>query len=135
MATQSAIERVGQAVHGPALRELPSAERRYLEVMAQTDGPARTGQIAQMLGLRPNHAGNLRLSLIRRGLIYDAGYGAVDFALPYLREHLQTLTAHHAQLPSAIRAAYPSPARIVQDSRAFQAAARKGPQSPPQFER
>jgi hypothetical protein len=83
-------ERMGRLVHSPALRDLPQSQRRYLAAMAQDDGPSATGELATRLGVNMQHQNVYRTRLIERELITPAGHGFVDFALPYLREHLRT---------------------------------------------
>lgn len=87
-------ERMGRLVHEPALRELPPSQRSYLEAMAQDDGPSSTGEVAARLGLSAQHANVFRTRLIGRELIVAAGYGLVDYSLPYLRDHLRRQPPH-----------------------------------------
>ena len=82
-------ERMGRLVHAPALRGVPPGQRAYLQAMAQDDGPSSTGQIAERLGVTKGNQNMQRTRLIERELIVPAGHGLVDFALPYLREHLR----------------------------------------------
>ena len=82
-------ERMGRLVHAPALRALPESQRGYLAAMAEDDGPSSTGEIATRLGITMQHQNVYRTRLIERELIAAAGHGRVDFALPYLREHLR----------------------------------------------
>lgn len=83
------IERMGRLVHAPALRGVPPGQRAYLRAMMQDDGPSSTGEIAERLGVTKGHQNVQRTRLIERELIVPAGHGLVDFALPYLREHLR----------------------------------------------
>lgn len=82
-------ERMGRLIHAPALRELPQSQRAYLHAMAEDDGPSATRAIAARLGVNMQHQNVYRTRLIERELIAPAGFGFVDFALPYLREHLR----------------------------------------------
>ncbi|WP_165699948.1 ATP-binding protein [Ornithinimicrobium ciconiae] len=86
-------ERMGRLVHEPALRDLPQAQRSYLEAMSLDDGPSSTGAVAARLGLTAQHANVFRTRLIERELITPTGHGRVDYALPYLRDHLRRLAA------------------------------------------
>ena len=61
-----------------------------LAAMAQDDGPSATSDIAVRLGVNMQHQNVYRTRLIERELIAPAGHGLVDFALPYLREHLRS---------------------------------------------
>lgn len=82
-------ERIGMQVHQPALRGLPEREREYLEVMVALGTPTATGKIAGLMGVPANQQSTYRRRLIERGLVRPAGYGQVDFGLPYLGEHLR----------------------------------------------
>lgn len=83
------VERMGRLVHAPALRGVPPGQRAYLQAMAEDDGPSATGAIAERLGVTKGHQNVQRTRLIERELIVPAGHGLVDYALPYLREHLR----------------------------------------------
>jgi hypothetical protein len=82
-------ERIGLQVHQPALRGLPEREREYLEAMVSLGTPTATGQIAELMGIPANQQSTYRRRLIERGLVRAAGYGQVDFGLPYLGDHLR----------------------------------------------
>lgn len=93
-ATRSVVsERMGRLIHEPALRDLPESQVSYLRAMAQDPGPSSTGEVAGRLGLSAQHANVFRSRLIERELIVPAGHGRVDFALPYLRDHLRRKAA------------------------------------------
>jgi hypothetical protein len=85
-------ERMGRLVHTPALRDLPQKQLDYLAAMARDDGPSATSDIAARLGVNMQHQNVYRTRLIERELITPAGHGFVDYALPYLREHLRRQT-------------------------------------------
>jgi AAA ATPase domain len=91
----AARRRLGQLVHAPALTEASDVDKSFLLAMAQDDGPSLIGDIAKRLNADSNYAGQYRLRLIALELISPAGYGRVQFALPYLcdylREHAATL--------------------------------------------
>ena len=84
-------ERMGRLVHAPAVRDFSQSQRSYLAAMAQDDGPSATSDIAVRLGVNMQHQNVYRTRLIERELIAPAGHGLVDFALPYLREHLRSV--------------------------------------------
>lgn len=86
---QRALRRLGALVHEPALASVSGVGRSFLFAMAQDDGPSRMADVQQRLGVDANYAGQYRLRLIAAELIEPAGYGSVDFALPYLREYLR----------------------------------------------
>lgn len=84
------VDRMSRLVHTPALRGVPEGQLAYLRAMAQDDGPSSTGEIARRLGVSKQHQNMQRTRLINRELITPAGHGLIDFALPYLREHVRT---------------------------------------------
>jgi hypothetical protein len=86
----AAAERhMGSLVHEPALADLSPVGRSFLLAMAQDDGPSHMGDLARRLRVDANYAGQYRLRLLAAEIIQPAGYGSVDFALPYLREYLR----------------------------------------------
>lgn len=90
---------MGQNVHDTALATLSPKDRAYLDAMTLDAGPSRTGTIAQRLGVTPGHAGMYRRRLLDHGVIAAPQRGVVEFALPYLREHL--VAAQSEQSPDA----------------------------------
>ncbi|WP_134772239.1 ATP-binding protein [Ornithinimicrobium flavum] len=84
-------ERMSRLVHAPALRGVPEGQLAYLRAMAVDDGPSATADIASRLGVTKGHQNVQRTRLIERELVVATGHGRVDFALPYLREHLRRL--------------------------------------------
>ncbi len=85
----AARRRVGRLVIEPALQELSAVDRTFLQRMAVDDGPSRTADVTQRMGVDANYASQYRLRLIAAGMIVATGHGEVDFALPYLREWLR----------------------------------------------
>lgn len=85
----AARRRMGALVHEPSLADTSHIDRTFLVAMAHDDGPSRVGDIARRLGVGSNYAGQYRLRLIQAELIHPAGFGRVDFSLPYLREYLR----------------------------------------------
>ena len=89
----SALRRLGALVHEPALAGTSAVDRRFLLAMAADDGPARMADVQRRMGVDVGYASQYRLRLIAAGLVQPAGRGFVDFALPYLREHLREQAA------------------------------------------
>lgn len=88
-----ARRRLAHLVHEPALRGVSDVDRAFLAAMARDDGPSKMADVAQRLGVNVNYASQYRLRLIAAELIVSTQRGYVDFALPYLREHLREHTA------------------------------------------
>lgn len=97
---QQARTRLGSLVHAAALRELSDVDRTFLLAMAQDDGPSRSADIARRLGKDAQYTNVYRARLIAAGMITAAGYGKVQFAIPYLREYLVEHAAHQAMTTS-----------------------------------
>jgi hypothetical protein len=83
------IDAMVRNVHGPALRETSPRKMDYLLAMLEDAGASRTADIGRRISADANIQSTLRTRLIHDELIRPAGYGAVEFALPYLREALQ----------------------------------------------
>lgn len=95
-AARLAKRRMGANVHEPSISDLSSTDRTVLVAMAQDDGPSRVGDLRARMDVDAKFIGVYRARLIGAGLIYAAGHGAVDFALPYLREYLREHTVTDA---------------------------------------
>lgn len=62
---------------------LTPREQNYMRAMAELGpGPHRSGDIAKVLGVRPNAVGPLRDGLIKKGMIYSPKYGDTAFTVP-----------------------------------------------------
>ena len=84
---------MGNQVHRIALKNVPDAQRAFLNAMAELEaehGPdIPTGAIAAHLGKTPNAISMARKLLLERDLIASHRYGTVRFLLPYLGEYLR----------------------------------------------
>ncbi|MBW3092927.1 ATP-binding protein [Bifidobacterium sp. 82T10] len=90
----NALTRLGDAMHGPELDGLSPIDKTYLLAMAQDDGPSSTSAVAERMGKDLAYANIYRTRLIDAQVIRDAGYGKVDFAIPYLRQYLREHAAY-----------------------------------------
>lgn len=88
-----AVATMGVQVHHPSLKGVPAVQREYLEALATLgeagDGPQSTAVIAERLGKTQRAASDPRAKLIERDLIAPAGWGKVEFTLPYLGDWLR----------------------------------------------
>ena len=87
--------RLGSLVHATSMQDLSAVDRTFLVVMASDDGPSSVEAIGQRMGKAPNYISMYRSRLIAAGLIRPAGWGKVDYALPFLREYLREHGAHY----------------------------------------
>ncbi|ALC05631.1 hypothetical protein CDES_06005 [Corynebacterium deserti GIMN1.010] len=96
------IRRMGMQVHEPSLHQVPDGELTILYAMAQLseqgsamqDPMVSTGDIAQLMNVKPNALSMQRKQLLTRGLVEVPKYGYLSFTLPYMREHLLNNPQH-----------------------------------------
>ncbi|WP_075217702.1 AAA family ATPase [Mongoliimonas terrestris] len=72
------------------------AEKRYMRALAELGpGPHRSGEIADLLGVKTTSVGPVRGKLIRKGMIYSPQHGDTAFTVPlfdaYMRRAMPTL--------------------------------------------
>ena len=81
----------------PTIGRLPEGLLEYLLAMATDDGPSLARDLEARLGLTSNALANRRSRLIQEfRMLVPTNHGAVDFALPYLREFLRDRLAERA---------------------------------------
>ncbi|MCX8133643.1 MAG: ATP-binding protein, partial [Roseococcus sp.] len=82
-ATIEAIRKLDSSFFRVRFDRLTPRERDYLRAMADLgDGPLRSGDIADRLGISVMTAGPLRGGLIRKGMIYSPAHGDTAFTVP-----------------------------------------------------
>ena len=69
--------------------------------MARDDGPSKMRDLQQRLDVDGNYANQYRARLVTAEIVRSAGHGAVDFAMPYLREYLRSGHAPPGRRPSS----------------------------------
>lgn len=88
-----AITTMGRQVHLPAVKGLPERQLEFLHAMATlSDGqsPVRTAAIAELLERPITALSDTRAKLIARDLLESAGWGSLQFVLPYFQNFLQS---------------------------------------------
>jgi len=88
-AARRAHRTMGSNIHAPSLTRLSATDRTFLAAMAHDEGPSRLGDVANRMGVETKYASVYRHRLITAGLIDGAGWGKVEFTLPYLRDYLR----------------------------------------------
>lgn len=69
---------------------LTPREKMFLRAMAELGaGPYRTGDVADMLGIKINTLGPLRAGLIKKGMVYSPSYGDMAFTVPLFDEFMR----------------------------------------------
>jgi len=65
-------------------------ERRYLRALAELGpGPQRSGEIADVLGVKLTTVGPVRSKLISKGMIYSPQYGDMAFTVPMFDDYMR----------------------------------------------
>lgn len=104
--------RLGSLVHETGLHDLSGVDRTFLLAMAQDEGASSVGDIATRMGRESNYISVYRERLITAGMIRAAGYGMVEFAMPYLRDYLREHVAHLHAIDTPKHAAFESPQQL-----------------------
>jgi hypothetical protein len=94
-ASEAAIEQLDASFFRVRFDRLTPAEKRYIRAMAELgEGPHRSGDIAERMGLRVTSAAPIRSALIRKGMIYSPNHGDTAFTVPmfdaFIRRTLPT---------------------------------------------
>jgi len=88
-ATQSATKNLDENFFRVRFDRLTPREKDYLRAMAELgEGPHRSGDIAEMLGIQVRTAGPLRGGLIKKGMIFSPAHGDTAFTVPLFDEFL-----------------------------------------------
>jgi hypothetical protein len=90
---ESAAESTWLAIcnaHETALADLSVKDREFLYAMAEDNGPSNIGDIAHRLASSNSNTGQYRRRLLAAEMIETAERGKVDFAIPRLRDYLQS---------------------------------------------
>ena len=62
---------------------LSPSEKRYLRAMAELgEGPHRSGEVAEKLGVKVQSVAPTRSSLIKKGMVYSPQHGDTAFTVP-----------------------------------------------------
>lgn len=95
-ALPAAQEALDSSIYEVRIQRTTERERRYLRSMAELgDGPYRSGQIAEALGLATTQASTTRQALIVKGLVYATEeFGYVDFTVPRFAEFMRRYMPH-----------------------------------------
>jgi len=70
------------------------SERRYMRALADMgEGAHRSGDIADLLGVKTTSVGPTRAKLIRKGMIYSPSHGDTAFTVPLFDEYMTRVMA------------------------------------------
>lgn len=94
-AIDRATRDVSSLVHRPTISSLTAVEVRFLEAMAEDEGPTLTADIATRMGKSAVYVGQYRRRLLDKHIITAPERGLVALAMPGMREHLRGEIAGH----------------------------------------
>ena len=71
---------------------LTPREKDYLRAMAELgQGPYRTGDVADKLGVKINTLGPVRANLMKKGMVYSPSHGDMAFTVPLFDEFMRRI--------------------------------------------
>jgi AAA ATPase domain len=91
-ATQDSIRRLDANFFRVRFDRLTPREKDYLRAMADLgEGPQRSGDIADRLGVKVQSVAPLRNGLIRKGMIYSPAHGDTAFTVPLFADFMKRI--------------------------------------------
>lgn len=83
-------EHMRQQLHWTALKGLTERQSEYLQAAAEFELPTEAKTVRERLGWTEQTANNTLTALVASGVMYRPQHGRLDFAVPYLQEHVRT---------------------------------------------
>ncbi len=90
-ATNRVIPRLDSSFFRVRYDRLTPSERRYLRAMAELSHPCRTGDIAELLGVKTTSLGPVRAQLISKGMVYSPAHGDMAFTVPLFDDFMKRM--------------------------------------------
>lgn len=91
-ANRESIQRLDANFFRVRFDRLTPREKDYLRALADLgDGPHRSGDIAERLGVKVQSVGPVRNALIKKGMIYSPAHGDTAFTVPLFGEFMQRI--------------------------------------------
>ena len=88
-ATPKVIERLDKNFFRVRFDRLTPSEKSFLRAIAELGpGAHRTGDIADILGVKIGNLGPVRAKLLKKGMIYSPAHGDIDFTVPMFNEFM-----------------------------------------------
>jgi hypothetical protein len=88
-ATQKVIPRLDMNFFRVRFDRLTPSEKKFLRAVAALgDGPQRTADIAERLGVKISSLGPVRALLIKKGMIFSPSHGDIAFTVPLFGEFM-----------------------------------------------
>lgn len=91
-ATKQALSKLDSNFFRVRFDRLTPREKDYLRALADFGpGPQRSGEIADLLGVKIQTVAPLRSALIKKGMIYSPSYGDTEFTVPLFDEFMKRM--------------------------------------------
>jgi hypothetical protein len=88
-ATARSIDELDQSFFRVRFDRLTPREKDYLRALAELgSGPQRSGDIAQLFGVKVQSVAPLRAGLLKKGMIYSPSHGDTAFTVPLFGEFM-----------------------------------------------
>ncbi len=88
--TPVAIKELDKSFFRVRYDRLTPSEKRFLRAIAEvSNGPVRTGDVAELLKIKVTSLGPVRASLIEKGMIYSPAFGDMAFTVPMFGEFMK----------------------------------------------
>lgn len=82
-ATEQSLQRLDEGFFRVRFDRLTPSEKRYLRALAELgSGSQRSGDIADLLKVKPQSVAPIRNKLIKKGMIYSQSHGDTEFTVP-----------------------------------------------------
>ena len=90
LATEAAIEELDASFFKVRFDRCTPSERRYMRALAELgSGTQRSGDIAEVLGVKSASVAPTRSALIKKGMIYSPSHGDTAFTVPLFDEYMR----------------------------------------------
>jgi AAA+ ATPase superfamily predicted ATPase len=91
-ASETAVANLDQSFFRVRFDRLTPREKDYLRALAELgDNPQRSGEIAQLLGVKSESVAPLRAGLIGKGMIYSPQFGDTAFTVPLFDQFMKRI--------------------------------------------
>lgn len=101
LATAAVIPRLDENFFRVRYDRLTPSEKNFLRAMAELGpGAHRTGDIADILGVKVTSLGPVRAKLINKGMIYSPAHGDMAFTVPLFDDFMRRVMPKATPLPS-----------------------------------
>jgi len=91
-ATKTAIAALDEGFFRVRFDRCTPSEKRYMRALADLgEGPKRSGDIADRLGLKVTSIGPTRSKLIKKGMIYSPQHGETAFTVPLFDDYMRRM--------------------------------------------